>query len=150
MKYIELSALVLLGLLSYGISFAQKTEGMKEIENPRRPFLVDDRIKDDIATLKSRRKDLSIDDRRNEIEKVRASEAEQLSALKNQLHEKKVRLRTLETEDKADMKEIYKAIDEIAKISASIMKIKAENVQKIRALLTDEQRLLFDLTSRSK
>ncbi|MDR2562927.1 MAG: hypothetical protein LBC98_03180 [Prevotellaceae bacterium] len=146
MKHIKL-ALTFLGLLSCSFTFAQKTETMKEVENTnRRPFLLDDKLKlEDISTKKSKQEEYTEDQLESEIKKIRARERKQVSALKKQLNKKKIQLHALERADKVDMDTIYKSIDEIAKIRASIRKIKAENNQKIRALLSKEQRLFFDL-----
>ena len=136
MKHIKLATLISVGLLSCGQAFAQKMETVKELENTnRRPFLVDDRFKPEDISTKESNQEKSVDEhRRNEIEKIRANEAKQVSALKKRLKKKIIRLRTQERADKVDMDKIYKSIDEIAAIRASIMKIKAENRQRIRNL----------------
>jgi Spy/CpxP family protein refolding chaperone len=64
--------------------------------------------------------------------------------VKNKIGEKKARLKTLTTADKADMRAINRAIDDIAELMAKQMKSKAAHHQAIRSLLTDEQRIKFD------
>ena len=63
---------------------------------------------------------------------------------KNQLMEKKAHLNTLSSADKADMKAINKQIDEIATLQASMQKVRAQNKQEVRSILTDDQRVIFD------
>jgi Spy/CpxP family protein refolding chaperone len=150
MKTIKLALMMMLGILFFNASFAQKVDVSRDLKNPtRRPFLVDDgfnrrnaeRTKSDDA-----KEHKFTDEQRKQMKEIRTEGMKKTLPLQNQLNEKKARLRTLETVDKSDMSEINKTIDEITKIKASIMKIKAENKQKIRALLTDEQKLHFDLT----
>ncbi len=64
--------------------------------------------------------------------------------LRNQLEEKRARLRTLSTADNPDAKAINKTIDDMAALRADIQKIRAARLQEFRKLLTDEQRILFD------
>lgn len=65
--------------------------------------------------------------------------------LNNQLNEKQAQLQSLESSDKSDLKSINKVIDEIGALIASRMKAEAECKQKIRSVLSEEQRVEFDL-----
>ena len=67
--------------------------------------------------------------------------------IKNELGENRAKMNTLITADDADMKAIDKLIDENAVLMASLMKIKAQNHQKVRSLLTEDQRIVFDSKS---
>jgi Spy/CpxP family protein refolding chaperone len=64
--------------------------------------------------------------------------------LRNQLGELKAKQKTLSTADNPDMKAINANIDEITKVMNQLMKSRAAFRQKVRALLTDEQRMWFD------
>ena len=87
----------------------------------------------------------SLDDKqREEIRKIRMEQDKERMQSRNLLKEKRAKLEVLQTADKPDMKEINKVIDEIASIQAQTMKAQAASRQKIRSLLTDEQRVLFD------
>jgi Spy/CpxP family protein refolding chaperone len=87
----------------------------------------------------------SLDDKqREEIKKIRTEQLKARTQSRNLLREKRAKLEVLQTADKPDMKEINKLIDEIAAIQAQEMKAQAANRQKIRSLLTDEQRAIFD------
>ena len=56
-------------------------------------------------------------------------------------------MKTLTTAEQADMKAINKVIDSKTDVLAKMMKLKAENHQKVRAILTEEQRVIFDTRS---
>jgi len=81
---------------------------------------------------------------RTELRKIGMEDARESLKTRNLLKEKHAKLEVLQTADKPDMKEINKVIDEIVALQAQEMKAKAVNRQKIRGLLTDEQRVLFD------
>jgi len=66
----------------------------------------------------------------------------------NQLNENRAKMRTLSTADKPDMKAINSLIDESAKVQADLQKMRAANHQEVRAMLTDEQRIIFDSNPR--
>ena len=84
------------------------------------------------------------DKQHEELKKMRTEQLKERTQMRNQLREKRAKLETLQTADKPDMKEINKVIDEIAALQAQNMKTQAANRQKIRSMLTDEQRALFD------
>ena len=81
---------------------------------------------------------------RDELKKIRTEQLKERTQTRNILKEKRARLETLQTADKPDMKEINKVIDEIAAIQAQQMKSQAASRQKIRSMLTDEQRAHYD------
>jgi Spy/CpxP family protein refolding chaperone len=64
--------------------------------------------------------------------------------INNQLSEKRVKMKSLMTAEKADMNAINQLIDEIHVLKAQIAKLKAVETQDIRKELTEEQRILFD------
>jgi Spy/CpxP family protein refolding chaperone len=84
------------------------------------------------------------DEQKEQIKNLRVELMQDLTSLKNKLGEKQARLRTLQTANKANMSEINKEIESIGDLRTEIMKLKAANHQKIRSLLTDEQRVFFD------
>jgi Spy/CpxP family protein refolding chaperone len=94
---------------------------------------------------------MKLDDRQREgIRKIRTEQMKARSQTRHQLKEKRAKLELLQTADKPDMKEIDKLIDEIAALQAQDMKARAADRQKIRSLLTEEQRIHFDAQKRSK
>ena len=84
------------------------------------------------------------DKQREEIGKIRTEQVKQRTQTRNLLMEKRAKLEVLQTADKPDMKEIDRVIDEIAALQGQEMKTQAANRQKIRSLLTEEQRANYD------
>lgn len=80
-----------------------------------------------------------------EIKELMLKKNKELIRFENQMNEKKAFLRTLETSDNPSMKSINKLIEEIGKMTVSQMKVDADYVQRIRKLLTEEQRIEFDM-----
>ena len=85
------------------------------------------------------------DEQKQKIEKLKTSHQKEMLQLKNQVCEKKSHLKTLETADNADLSAINKTIDEILVVKAQMMKKCAAHKQDIRKILTDDQRVKFDL-----
>ena len=84
------------------------------------------------------------DSQREAIQKIQSERLKESTQTRNQLNEKYAKLEALQTSDKPDMNEINKMIDEISGLQAKEMKAQAESRQKIRGLLTEEQRILYD------
>jgi Spy/CpxP family protein refolding chaperone len=84
------------------------------------------------------------EDQQAKIKKIQLTSMEKMTPLKNQLHEKKARLGSLLTAKPADMNEAGKIADEIGDLMARMLKNKMEADQAIRAVLTDDQRVVFD------
>ena len=87
---------------------------------------------------------------REELQKIRTAQMKENTQFRNQLRENRAKLEVLQTADKPDMREINRVIDEIAAIQAQEMKAQAANRQKIRSLLTEEQRVRFDAMSANR
>jgi Spy/CpxP family protein refolding chaperone len=90
------------------------------------------------------------DEQKKQIKDFKVQQMKEMLPLKNQLGEKKAHLKTLETSDTPDMKAINQLIDEMGSIQVSMRKKQAEFTQKVRKILTDEQRILFDTFKDSK
>ena len=84
------------------------------------------------------------EEQQEQIKTLRTEHMKAVQPLRNQLGEKKARLRTLTTADKVNMTEVNKVIDEIGMLQTKMMKLKVQHQQSIRGLLTDEQRVFFD------
>ncbi len=84
------------------------------------------------------------DDQQTKIQALRLELTEKNLPLKNQLGEMSAKMKTLQTGNNQDMKAISKLIDEMSKVQAQIRKNAAEHRIEVRALLTDEQKVLFD------
>jgi len=63
----------------------------------------------------------------------------------NQLNEKRTQLKTLQQVDKPDMKSIYSKIDEITALQNKKMKAAVTHQNNVRSILTEEQRIKFDM-----
>lgn len=85
------------------------------------------------------------DEQKQKMKDIRFKTEKEVLPLKNQLAEKKARLKTLTTVDKPDMNEINKTIDEMSALRSQIEKKRVASKMEVRSLLTDEQRLLFDM-----
>ncbi len=64
---------------------------------------------------------------------------------KNQMEVKEAQLNVLRSADKADMNAINKNIDEFGALKIQMMKEKESHHQQVRSILTDEQRVAFDM-----
>jgi Spy/CpxP family protein refolding chaperone len=80
-----------------------------------------------------------------QIEKLRLENQKKMLPLRNDLNEKQARMKTLETAETPDMKAINSLIDEMSVIKTKMAKDRAANHQEVRKLLTEEQRLKFDM-----
>ena len=83
-------------------------------------------------------------DQQTKMDGERIAHMKVMNGLRNEMDEKKARLNTLMETDKPDMKVINQVIDEVGALKTKMMKQKAEHVQKIRTMLTDEQKVIFD------
>jgi len=90
------------------------------------------------------------DEQKAKIKELRLAHLKEVQPLKNQMGELKAKQKTLSTAEKPDMKLINANIDDITKVQNQIMKSGAQLNQQIRALLTDEQRIAFDMKKDGK
>lgn len=80
-------------------------------------------------------------------EKMKALDLERMSEitpLRNQVMEKRVRLRSLLSVQPFNEKETFQVVEELGKIESSILKAEIRHHQKVRAILTPEQQIIFD------
>ncbi len=84
------------------------------------------------------------DEQEQKISDLRTAYVKEMNTYRSDLSIKRAELQKLQTADDADMNKINSKIDEIGKIMTEMSKSKAAHHQKVRALLTDEQRVLFD------
>jgi len=89
-------------------------------------------------------------DQKKKMAELRTQLKKDVLPLRNQLGEKKAKMRTLESADKADIQAINLLIDEIQILQGKIMKLLAAHRQEIRKILTPEQRVDFDLKGMRK
>ena len=84
------------------------------------------------------------DEQKEQIKSLHLDMMKKTLPLRNSIQEKKARLHTLQTQEAVNLKKVNALIDEIAQIKSKMAKMRAANRQKIRALLNDEQRIIFD------
>ncbi|NJO90085.1 MAG: Spy/CpxP family protein refolding chaperone [Chloroflexia bacterium] len=84
------------------------------------------------------------DDQQKKIDDLRVEHQKIMLNNRNQMMEKRAKLNTLRTADKADMNAINKLIDEMGVLHTQMMKDKEAHHQAIRSLLNDKQRVFFD------
>jgi Spy/CpxP family protein refolding chaperone len=83
-------------------------------------------------------------DQQAKMETLRTKHIKEVTPLRNELAEKKARLRTLQSADKPDLNSINKVIDEMSAIRANMQKKGAAHRAEISSLLTDDQRVHFN------
>lgn len=84
------------------------------------------------------------DEQKNQIQELRVDQMKQMTSFRNQLMEKRARLRTLQTQDNPDMNAINNAIEEMGEIRTNMHKARAKHHQEVRKLLNDEQQAFYD------
>jgi Spy/CpxP family protein refolding chaperone len=85
------------------------------------------------------------DEQKGKIKDIKVSQYKEILPLKNHMAELRAKEHTLTTMEKPDLASIDANIDEITKTQNQILKIKVKYKLQIRALLTDEQRMMFDM-----
>lgn len=85
------------------------------------------------------------EEQKEQIKELEINHMKETLTLKNQLGEKEARLRTLSTADNVDINLIYEQIEEIGELKTQMMKQQAALHQEIRKILTDDQKVFFDM-----
>jgi Spy/CpxP family protein refolding chaperone len=85
------------------------------------------------------------DAQKEAFKQSRLAMQKQILPLRNELGEAEARQKTLTTVDKPDMAAINKNIEKIGALKVEMAKIQAKHRMEMRAQLTDEQRIKFDL-----
>lgn len=84
-------------------------------------------------------------DQESKIKEFKTAHMKTALPIKNEIAEKEAKLNTLSSSEKADMTQINSLIDEISQLKAKLMKDRENMVQNVRKILTEEQRLYFDM-----
>jgi len=87
--------------------------------------------------------DLS-DEQKDQIKEIMLEGKKEAIPFQNQLGEKKARMKTLSSGDTYDVEALNGLADEMAELHASLKKIQIEKRGEIRALLTEDQKVIFD------
>lgn len=85
------------------------------------------------------------EDQKNQIQEWHLAQQKNMMTQRASIKEKRARLQNLRIADSYNENAVNAVIDEISELQAAMMKQRASHQQKIRELLTDEQRVKFDL-----
>lgn len=89
-------------------------------------------------------KDLT-DEQKDQLKTLHLKQIKAMTGFKNQLGEYKAKLRILTTSDDIKLKDIDKVIEKMEKVKLEMANEKLSHRMDVRALLTDEQKVLFDM-----
>ena len=89
-------------------------------------------------------KDLT-QEQKDQLKSLRLQEMKAMTQYKNQLDEYKAKLKTLTTSDDVNLKDVDKVIDQMGKVKLEMAKNKLSHRMDVRALLTDDQKVMFDI-----
>ncbi len=84
------------------------------------------------------------DKQKEEIKALRIANMKEIRSLKDQMGIKRAELKALQDAENADLNAINHKIEEKAAIRTQIEKKSAAHRQAVRALLTDDQRIIYD------
>ncbi len=87
------------------------------------------------------------EEQQKKIDDLKVVHQKKMLNSRNLIREKKAKLNTLRTADKADMNAINKIIDETGNIHTQMMKDREAHRQEVRSLLTEKQRVFYDTRS---
>lgn len=85
------------------------------------------------------------DEQEEKIDDLRTEHMKTMLPLRNELNEKRARLHTLRTAEKYNASETEKVLEEMSNIKLKMAKERENHKQEVRSLLTEEQRLKFDM-----
>ena len=85
------------------------------------------------------------DDQKQKIDQLNLTFDKNTMQFHNDIREKEAHLHTLLTQDNADTNQINKLIDDIGSLRTKIRKERVATNLKIRGLLTDDQKVAFDM-----
>ena len=84
-------------------------------------------------------------DQQKQVAELKLKHQKETLQINNELNEKTAQLKTLQQIDKPNLKDINSKIDEISALQNKKMKSMAAHRNSVRSLLTEEQRIHFDL-----
>ncbi len=126
-------AMVSLMLISIN-SFAQNGNGQGKGQNMG---------KADCSGIENKIPDLT-DKQKADIERIHLDGKKEMLPITNSLKVKRAELQTLRSSEKIDQKAIDAKVKEIGDLRTQMMTLRENRIQKIRNLLTDDQKIVFD------
>ncbi len=85
------------------------------------------------------------EEQKTQIDAINLKYKKEVLPLHNEIREMRAKITTLTTQDKVNLEEVYALIDAIALKHAEIEKKRTAKHNDIRNLLTEEQRVVFDM-----
>jgi Spy/CpxP family protein refolding chaperone len=134
-------SLVLIAIFAISTTAMAQEQKTKKGDSEKKEMM----MKKHRPDMKDRFDNFFTEEQQEKMKELRLETAKQVKPLKNQLNELKAKEQTLTTADKADLNAIYKNIDKMSSIKADIMKIMAKQHQEVRAMLSEEQLIKFDM-----
>lgn len=90
------------------------------------------------------------DAQKTQLKDMRTANMKKMMPLRNELSEKQAHLKTVSAGDNVNMSEVNKTLEEISAIKLKIAKNRAAQRQEIRKILTDDQKVYFDMHAGNK
>lgn len=90
------------------------------------------------------------DAQKTKLTDMRAANMKEMLPLRNELKEKQAHLNTISTGDNVNMTDVNKTIGEIGAIKIDMAKKRASHRQEVRKILTDNQKVFFDMHAGQK
>ena len=84
------------------------------------------------------------EEQQSSIRQIHLDFQKQTLQMNNQIREKEAQLRTQMTNEKVNQGQIDKLVEEIGALNTSVAKARTATHMKVRAVLTEDQRILFD------
>lgn len=132
-------------LIAFMMMFSTVTAQRRRTDEPREPRAVEELQQRPLRENGFCRNLPGItQEQTDQIDKLRQQNMKNTQQLRNTVFEKRAHLRTLSATDNPDTDAINKTIDDISGIRAEIEKGRMATHQKIRNILTEEQRVIFD------
>ncbi|MFW6020000.1 MAG: Spy/CpxP family protein refolding chaperone [Bacteroidales bacterium] len=128
-----LTTLMLFGIITAGFAQAGNGRGMRMNNNDgQRMHMMCQNIPD------------LTDEQESKIETLKVEHIKKQTEYRNQYQEKMAQVRTLTSGDNIDMEKAEKIMDEAMALKSKMMKNSMEQRNKVRDLLTEEQKVYFD------
>jgi len=83
-------------------------------------------------------------EQQDQMKDLRIDHMQEITRYRNKLAEKRASLRGLQTQDDPDMNALNTTIEEMGQVRINMHKAQAAHHQKVRDILTEEQRAVFD------
>jgi len=90
------------------------------------------------------------DAQKTQLKDMRTANMKEMLPLRNEIQEKQAHLKTVSTGDNVNMNDVNKTLEELSAIKLVMAKKRAAHRHEIRKILTDDQRVFFDMHAGNK